>query len=90
MKKVLAVLLVSGVAALALAGGGALAAKPAVQGCLGASVRWHATTEGAGGGFGHFVADTARDKAFGPGVGEEVQAVQAGEVPDADFENTCN
>ncbi len=61
-----------------------LAAQPVSQACLGRTIS--AAAQG-GAAFGQFVAGVARDDR---GVGEEVQIVLAGELPDEGFPNTCN
>ena len=63
--------------------GSASAAKPVVTGCVGASVSSNAKAEGP---YGAFISSVARDG----GLGDDVQAVQAGLVPDELYENTCN
>jgi hypothetical protein len=63
------------------------AATPTVQGCLGRSVSAVAAPSRP---FGNFVSDTARDPGNRPGIGDAVQSVQAGQVDDADFPNSCN
>jgi hypothetical protein len=62
----------------------AFAAKPANQACLGKDMSGYA--EG-GSGFGGFVAGLA---ATTTGVGGEIQAHLAGQVPDSTMPNTCN
>jgi hypothetical protein len=64
--------------------GPTLAARPANQACLGHDVSGLAAD---GSGFGHFVADIAMNTR---GAGEEVQALQAGQIPDEALPNTCN
>jgi hypothetical protein len=73
--------------AITLVGGAqmASAATPTVDGCFGASI-----SAAAGPGFGPFVVEAAQDDTGRPGVGDAVQAVQAGQVPDAAFPNSCN
>lgn len=60
----------------------ALAATPARHACAGRTVSMH-----AGPGYGQFVKSIATDDR---GVGEEVQLILAGELPDEAFDNTCN
>lgn len=62
----------------------AFAAKPAVQGCLGEDVSGYAQ---GGSAFGEFISGLATTI---PGVGGDVQAHLAGDVPDEDIPNTCN
>jgi hypothetical protein len=72
-------------AALALAvAAPATAAQPNNQACLGHDVSGYAA---AGSGFGHFVAGIASTT---QGIGSEVQAHLAGQVPDEALPNTCN
>jgi len=66
---------------------GANAATPVVRGCFGQSVSAVAAPSRP---FGNFVSDTARDPETRSGIGDAVQQVQAGQVDDADFPNTCN
>ena len=66
---------------------GAKAATPTVHRCFGQSVSAVAAPSRP---FGNFVSDTARDPESRPGLGDAVQQVQAGQVDDADFPNSCN
>jgi hypothetical protein len=70
-------------------GSTAIAAKPVSQACLGASVSSAAQNIPE---YGGLVSGAARatDEGNRPGVGDDVQAIQAGAVPDEDFPNTCN
>jgi hypothetical protein len=61
----------------------AAAAEPNHQACLGNDIRAYAE---AGPDFGAFVSALAADD----GVGEEIQAHLAGDVPDAVLPNSCN
>lgn len=73
-----------GAATIAVAlGAPAAAAQPNHQACLGHDIRAYAE---AGPGFGAFVSGLAGDG----GVGEEIQAHLAGEIPDAGLPNSCN
>jgi hypothetical protein len=74
---------------LSLPAATAFAATPAVHACVGRSVAWAAT---GGPGFGQFIDGVAHDPTSGSrlGVGDDVQALQAGLVPDSGFTNTCN
>src|SRR4051812_14991183 len=69
--------------------GFASAAQPAIQGCVGSSVSGNARATAR---YGQVISSVATDGSGlgGPGVGSEVQAVQAGQVSDALFPNTCN
>jgi len=60
------------------------AGQPANHACFGGSVSVAAE---AGGDFGAFVAAVARENV---GVGQAVQDIQAGLVPDEAFPNACN
>ena len=74
------------VAALVISAAPAAAAAPNHQACLGTTVSSAAQTIPD---YGALVAGVARS---GPvlGVGDDVQAILAGQVPDALFPNTCN
>lgn len=61
----------------------ATGAQPNHQACLGHDIRSYAS---AGAGFGDFVSGLA---AYG-GVGDEIQAHLAGDLPDTVNPNTCN
>ena len=75
--------------ALALGMGHALAATPVQRGCVGESVSTNAQAIPR---YGQLISSVATNASGvgGPGVGTEVQAVQAGQVPDTVFPNTCN
>jgi len=62
----------------------AQAATPANQACLGHDISGYAKGEAAFGGFISGLATTTL------GVGTEIQAHQAGSVPDTEIPNTCN
>jgi hypothetical protein len=81
-----AVLMAIGTVATAwlLVGGSAMAAKPASHACLGHDFRVYAE---AGSSFGAFVSGLATGT---QGVGDEIQAHQAGDIPDEVIPNTCN
>ena len=64
------------------------AATPAVQGCYGDSVS--ALAAHSAGGFGAGVVGFAQDPTSQPGLGDGVQALQAGLVPNDIVPNTCN
>lgn len=66
----------------------ASASTPTVEGCVGASISTAATSSGAT--FGPFVSGVARDTGDRPGAGDAVQALESGQVLDANFQNTCN
>ena len=82
------------VAALAIAVGGiagygsiAGAATPAVTGCVGSTFSSLAT---AAPRLGQGVKGFAQDPTTKPGLGDGIQALQAGQVPDDVVANTCN
>lgn len=62
-----------------------LAAQPAHQACIGHDVSSYAE---AGSEYGHYIGSLARNET--PGIGGEVQAFQAGQVPDFVLPNSCN
>jgi hypothetical protein len=64
-------------------GAPAAASQPNHQACLGHDMRSYAQ---AGSGFGAFVSGLAADG----GVGKEIQAHLAGQIPDAVMPNSCN
>lgn len=80
----------------------ALAAQPAVQGCFGADISGYAqngeTDPGSffefdsGEGWGGFISGVATSPGadLHVGVGGEIQAHQAGIIPDAVISNSCN
>ncbi len=65
-------------------------AQPANQACIGKSYSALATTQPFPGAFGGGVRGFAQDPNTAPGLGDGVQAVQAGVVPDDVVPNTCN
>ena len=78
-------------AGVVLASGGvASAAQPANQACLGESLSALATTQPAPGAFGAGVVGFAQAPDGQPGLGDGIQALQAGQVPNAVLPNTCN
>jgi hypothetical protein len=74
---------------LSLPAAAASAATPAVHACVGGSI---STTASGTPGFGRFVSGVAHDPTSGSrlGVGDDLQALEAGLVPDSGFTNTCN
>jgi hypothetical protein len=86
LRLILGLVLVGGVLGAAAP---ALAAQPTLQGCLGESVAGGAQAVHP---YGGLVSSVAKATGPGnrPGVGDEVQAIQAGNVPDVVFPNTCN
>ena len=69
---------------------GAAAAQPVQQACLGESVSALASSQPAPGAFGAAVVGFAQDPTTAPGLGDDLQALQAGQVPDEVVPNTCN
>jgi hypothetical protein len=74
------------VGASSVLGGVAVAGTPTVPGCVGESVSSAAQVTGSG--FGEFVSNIARLNERG--VGDAVQALQAGVLSDEGFPNTRN
>jgi hypothetical protein len=79
-------------AGVVLASGSAAgAAEPANQACVGESLSALATTQPAPGAFGAGVVGFAQDPTLPPpGLGDGLQALEAGAVPDEVVPNTCN
>ena len=71
--------------ALSLSGNAALAGQPSNQACLGHDVAARASRDGAA--LGAFLSEIATST---QGLGDEVQAHQAGLIPDSASPNTCN
>jgi hypothetical protein len=94
LKRLFVVLSISLLAALGLNTGVAGAAEPANQGCYGESISFLATNQPFPGAFGAGVVGFAQappDEFLPrPGLGDGVQALQAGVVPDEVVLNTCN
>ena len=73
------------------AGSAAGAGQPANQACIGESLSALATNQPAPGAFGAGVRGFAQDPTLPPpGLGDGLQALQAGVVPDEVVPNTCN
>jgi hypothetical protein len=89
MRIAAAVVMVTGGVVLG-SGGVAGAAKPANQACVGESLSALATNQPFPGAFGGAVVSFAQAPDGRPGLGDLVQAGQAGLVPDAVLPNTCN
>jgi hypothetical protein len=93
MKRLFVVLPISVLSVLALSAGGAGAAEPRNQACVGESLSTLATTM-APGTFGHSIAGFAQSPPVGsltlPGIGDGIQALQAGQITDDTALNTCN
>ena len=76
---------------LVIGAGAAGAATPASQGCVGSTVSGLAAVAHANGiPYGQLVVGFAQDPFSRPGLGDGVQLLQAGQVPDAVVPNTCN
>jgi hypothetical protein len=86
--KRLIVLSISLLAALGLTTGVAGAAEPADQACVGESLS--ALAEGSQGAFGAGIVGFAQEPESQPGIGDGIQVLQAGLVPDDAVPNTCN
>jgi hypothetical protein len=65
----------------------AYAATPVVPACVGTTFSTLAT---AGPGLGQGVRGFAQDPTNPPGLGDGIQSLQAGQVPDEVVANTCN
>jgi hypothetical protein len=89
--------LLAGAAAAALAAGITLgtgnpagAGQPSNQACVGQSLSALASDQPAPGAFGQGVRSFAQDPTTRPGLGDGIQALQGGFVPDEVVPNTCN
>ena len=84
-------MLVAGVAVGFLFGtsGAAGAGEPVVQACVGTTFS-DAAAALPGGDLGQVVRGFAQAPDARPGIGDGIQAVQAGDVPDDVAVNTCN
>jgi hypothetical protein len=89
MKRLFVVLSISLLAALGLNTGVASAGQPANQACVGESLSALATNQPAPGAFGQGVRGFAQQPDARPGLGDGIQALQAGDVGD-EVPNTCN
>jgi hypothetical protein len=78
------------VAVVTSAAGVVGAGPPANQGCYGESISGLASTQPAPGAFGDAVVGFAQAPDSRPGLGDGVQLLQAGLVPDEVVPNTCN
>jgi hypothetical protein len=90
MKRLFLVLAVSLLAALGLTTGVASAATPANQACVGESLSTLASDQPFPGAFGAGVTGFAQAPDARPGLGDGIQALQAGDVTDDVVLNTCN
>ena len=79
--------LLGGAAAVALAGG---TGPPTTRACVGESLSALASDQPAPGAFGAGVRGFAQAPDARPGLGDGIQALQAGDVPDEGVLNTCN
>lgn len=68
----------------------ASAGEPADKACVGESLSVLATTQPLPGAFGEAVVSFAKEPSSPPGLGEGIQDLQAGEIPDDLVPNTCN
>ena len=69
--------------------GTAQAGRPATQGCVGSTLSSLASDQSFPGQFGAGVRSFAQSPGK-PGLGDGIQALQAGVVPDGTLPNTCN
>ena len=76
-------------AVLGASASSARAAEPATRACLGTSF-WALATGQDPGVFGAKAVGFAQDSTSRPGLGDGIQAVLAGLVPDHIVPNTCN
>jgi hypothetical protein len=94
LKRLFVVLAISLLAAIGLNTGVAGAAEPAEQGCYGESISFLATNQPSPGDFGAgtvgFAQAPTNELVPLPGLGDGVQLLQAGMVPDDVVLNTCN
>ncbi len=90
MKRLLVVTSATALAVLALATGVAEAGPPTNQGCHGESISALARNQPFPGAFGAGVVGFAQDPNNRPGLGDGIQALHAGLVPDDVVPNTCN
>jgi hypothetical protein len=88
--KLSAAFVCAGAFTLVLLSAPAGAARPAVQGCIGSTISPLATNQPVAGAFGQGIVEFARDPFSRPGLGDGIQALQAGVVPDFVVPNTCN
>ncbi|MET1000572.1 MAG: hypothetical protein ABWZ15_02070 [Acidimicrobiia bacterium] len=90
MKRFVALSSISVIAVLGLTAGVADAGEPASQACVGESLSALAMNQPAPGAFGGGVRGFAQAPDARPGLGDGIQALQAGVVPDDVVPNTCN
>ncbi|MET1003454.1 MAG: hypothetical protein ABWZ15_16715, partial [Acidimicrobiia bacterium] len=82
MKRFVALSSISVIAVLGLTPGVADAGQPANRACVGTTDSALATTQPFPGAFGGGVRGFAQDPTTRPGLGDGIQALQAGVVPD--------
>jgi hypothetical protein len=76
---------------LVIGAGAAGAATPVSQGCVGSTVsNLSAVAHDAGIPYGQLIVGFAQDPFSRPGLGDGIQQLQAGLVPDEVVPNTCN
>jgi hypothetical protein len=90
MKRFLVITSVATAATLGLASAVADAGEPASKGCYGESISALASSQPFPGAFGAAVVGFAQAPDGRPGLGDGVQALQAGLVPDDVVPNSCN
>ena len=90
MKRLFVIVSITVVAVVGWGSAPAGAATPAIQGCYGDSISSLASNQPASGAFGAAVVGFAQDPNSRPGIGDGVQVLQAGGVPDDVVPNTCN
>jgi hypothetical protein len=89
-KRLFVVATATAIAAGGIASGAVDAKAPANTGCYGESISALASDQPAPGAFGAGVVGFAQAPDARPGLGDGVQALQAGLVPDEVVTNTCN
>ncbi len=90
MRRTLSKVIVVSAVAVGTCGGYASvasAATPSVQGCVGSTF---SSLAAAGPQLGQGVRGFAQDPTTKPGLGDGIQSLQAGQVPDGVVVNTCN
>ena len=90
MKRLFVIVSITVIAVLGWGSAPVGAATPAIQGCYGDSISSLATNQPDTGAFGAGVVGFAQDPNSRPGIGDGVQLLQAGQVPDGVVPNTCN
>jgi hypothetical protein len=92
VRRVLRTVAAAGAAGGMMVGAAAAAgsAEPVVQACVGDSLSELASNQEDPGGFGAGVVAFAQQPDGSPGVGDGIQLLQEGLVPDVAVPNTCN